>query len=55
MDCIECGLCSYVCPAYRGLCCSIKQGKATLKAKQSNQVTRWVHLEGRANIRGTGD
>ncbi len=39
MDCIECGLCSYVCPAYRGLCCSIKQGKATLKAKQSNQVT----------------
>ncbi len=35
MDCIECGLCSFICPAYRGLCNSIKKGKTALKMKKS--------------------
>ncbi len=32
-DCIECGLCSYVCPARRDLIGLIKYGKSRLKAK----------------------
>ncbi|HXK97301.1 MAG TPA: electron transport complex subunit RsxC [Limnochordia bacterium] len=32
MDCIECGLCSYVCPAKRGLCRSIQAGKQAVRA-----------------------
>lgn len=35
LDCIECGLCSFICPAYRGLCNSIIKGKMALKAKKS--------------------
>ncbi|HKM17748.1 MAG TPA: electron transport complex subunit RsxC [Limnochordia bacterium] len=32
MDCIECSLCSYVCPAKRGLCRSIQAGKQVVRA-----------------------
>ena len=32
MDCIECGLCSFVCPAQRGLCRSIQAGKQAVRA-----------------------
>lgn len=33
MDCIECGLCSYVCPSHRGLCASIQNGKIAVNAR----------------------
>jgi electron transport complex protein RnfC len=34
-DCIECGLCSYVCPAKRALVTWIKKGKAGLAAEKA--------------------
>jgi len=34
-DCIECSLCSYVCPSKRALVTWIKQGKAGLREKVS--------------------
>ena len=34
MDCIECGSCSYVCPASIPLVQSIRQGKAAVLAKK---------------------
>lgn len=37
MDCIECGLCSFVCPAQRGICRRIKQGKTAMRI-QNNAV-----------------
>lgn len=36
-DCIECGLCSYVCPAKRALVTWIKQGKAGLAAERAKE------------------
>ncbi len=36
-DCIECGLCSYVCPAKRALATWIKKGKADLAAQRTKQ------------------
>lgn len=35
MDCIECGLCSFVCPALRSVCNSIQNGKNAIRAKKS--------------------
>lgn len=35
MDCIECGLCSYVCPAYRDLYGEIKKGKNAVNSKEA--------------------
>jgi electron transport complex protein RnfC len=35
MDCIECGSCSYVCPACIPLVQSIRYGKASVLAKKS--------------------
>lgn len=37
MDCIECSLCSYVCPAKRALVTWIKQGKAGLAAEKAKE------------------
>lgn len=36
-DCIECGLCSYVCPSKRALVTWIKKGKADLAARRAKQ------------------
>lgn len=36
-DCIECGLCSYVCPAKRALVTWIKKGKAGIRAMESER------------------
>jgi len=36
-DCIECGLCSYVCPSRRALVTWIKSGKAGLAAQQTKE------------------
>jgi len=35
MDCIECGLCSFVCPAHRGVSRAIKAGKEAVRAQKS--------------------
>lgn len=35
MDCIECGLCSFVCPAQRGLSRFIQDGKKAVRAKKT--------------------
>lgn len=35
-DCIECGCCTYVCPADRNLVQWIRQGKAELVARSRN-------------------
>ncbi len=35
MDCIECGMCSFVCPAQRGVCRSISAGKNGVWAQKS--------------------
>ncbi len=37
MDCIECGLCSYVCPSKRALVTWIKSGKAGLAAQRAKE------------------
>ena len=37
LDCIECGLCSYVCPSKRALVTWIKKGKADLVALRSKE------------------
>ncbi|NMB02256.1 MAG: electron transport complex subunit RsxC [Firmicutes bacterium] len=37
MDCIECSLCSYVCPAKRALVTWIKKGKAGLAAERAKE------------------
>lgn len=36
-DCIECGLCSFVCPAKRGLVTWIKEGKQKYNAKKAKE------------------
>lgn len=36
-DCIECGLCSYVCPSKRALVTWIKKGKSDLAARRAKQ------------------
>jgi electron transport complex protein RnfC len=38
-DCIECGCCSYVCPAKRHLVQSMRLGKSRLKARRTTQKT----------------
>ena len=35
LDCIECGLCSYVCPAKRDLVHLIKYGKSRIKNQEA--------------------
>ena len=37
MDCIECGSCSYICPANRPLAEAIKTGKSKLRAKNKKK------------------
>ena len=37
MDCIECGLCSYICPSRRGLVNWIKAGKQELNARRAKE------------------
>ena len=41
-DCIECGLCSYVCPSKRALVTWIKKGKAGIAAQRAKESERGV-------------
>jgi electron transport complex protein RnfC len=38
MDCIECGSCTYVCPAKRYLVQSIRNGKLYVRAAQTKEA-----------------
>ena len=40
LDCIECGCCSYICPAKRNLLEYIKFGKALLARKREQEIAR---------------
>lgn len=40
MDCIECGCCTYVCPAKRYLVQSIRNGKTYVRAAQAKEAVR---------------
>ena len=40
MDCIECGCCTYVCPAKRYLVQSIRNGKTYVRTAQSKEAAR---------------
>ena len=40
MDCIECGCCSYICPAARNLVQSFRYGKAELRQLQAQEKAR---------------
>ena len=44
LDCIECGLCSYVCPSKRALVTWIKKGKAGIAARRAMESERGVSV-----------